>query len=240
VCFWRQYRPSLRRRAQSMRAFVSYGAHAYGVDAIAVLINQIDKLWVMKALSVRDLGLYAVAFGLSRVLVLFQNSVASVLFPATAGKDPRVVFAAVGQACRMSLVLALLAGLPLLLTGDLILRWLFGAEFEAAALALRLLTLDIVIAGTVWLLSQAYYAVGRPRLVVANHSIGLIALVALLFYLVPLHGMPGAAGAVLGASVLRLLVTLAIFPLVLHERVPRLLPTAADLNLAYRRLKEAM
>jgi O-antigen/teichoic acid export membrane protein len=89
--FWRLYRPSLQQRAQDVRAYVSFGAHAYGVDAIAVLINQIDKLWLLKTLSIRELGLYSVAFGLSRVLVLFQNSVSSVLFAATAGKDPRVV-----------------------------------------------------------------------------------------------------------------------------------------------------
>jgi len=65
---FRQYRPRLPRALPSWPEHFRYGLRVYGVDVMSVASTQIDKVFIIGVLSLRDLGLYSVTFGLSRAL----------------------------------------------------------------------------------------------------------------------------------------------------------------------------
>ena len=229
---WRGYSPTLRYDAASLREHWRYGLRVYGVDIMAVASLQIDKLFIVGMLSLRDLGLYSVTYGLSRALGMIQNAVASVIFPSTAGLPQQAVIDSVGRASRLSLAVALLASLPLLVLGRPALGWIFGAEFAQATLVLQLLVLEVLVSGTAWVLAQTFNSVGRPDLIVLRQLFGLAVLVTLLLILAPRYGVEGVAIALTAAAFVRLVITLGSFPRALGCPWPRLIPTREDLAFA--------
>lgn len=233
---WRHYRPRFSDWSAHMAGQLRYGLRAYGMEILGVFSNQMDKVFILGVLSLRDLGIYSVSFGLSRLLGLLQNSVASVIFPATASQPVPQVVAAVARAARIALVLSLAAGLPLILLGSHVLGWVFGHEFAEGATVLQLLVLEVVISGTAWVLAQAFNAVGRPGLVVLRQTAGLVVLLAALSLLAPRYGAAGVAFAMLLGGIVRLLLTLVTFPKALGHPVPSLVFTRDDWEFACRQL----
>ncbi|MES2354978.1 MAG: oligosaccharide flippase family protein [Pseudomonadota bacterium] len=236
--FAQYHRPRLSERPAFLRSYLQYGFGTYGIEILGVFSSQVDKIFILAVLNLRDLGIYSVAFGLSRVLGLLQNSVASVIFPATANQPISRVVTSVARAARISLALSLMAGLPLILFGSPLLKLVFGHEFAEGALVLQVLVVEVIVSGTAWILAQAFNSAGRPGLVVARQAIGLMVGVILLAVLAPRYGAEGVAFALLAGGAVRLLITILCFPWALGCAVPQLVPTISDLKFAYRQLTE--
>jgi O-antigen/teichoic acid export membrane protein len=234
--FQRHHRARLKAKMQNLKDYLSYALKTYGLEVLGLLSNQIDKIFILGVLSLRELGIYSVAFGLSRVLGLLQNSIASVIFPAMVNLPVKEVVYSVARAARIAIALNLLGGLPLLLFGGFILKWVFGHEFAEGSLVLQLLVLEVIISGTAWVLAQAFNAVGRPGLVVFRQTVGIVVAVIALTFLAPRYGAEGVAFALMLGGIVRVVLTLASFPLALNVSVPSLMLTKADLQFAYHKL----
>ena len=83
-------------------------------------------------------------------------------------------------------------------------------------------------------LAQAFMTVGRPGVVASLQLISFLAGTALLMILVPIHGIYGAATALLIGTIIRLVVTLLCFPMVLGISMPRLWLSVDDLKVLLR------
>lgn len=236
--FWEYHRPSLAERPTYLAGYLRYGLGTYGLEVLSGFSAQIDKVFILGMLSLRDLGIYSVAFGLSRVLGLLQNSVASVIFPGTANLPVSGVVASVARAARISLALSVAVGLPLALFGGHVLKWVFGHEFVEGSVVLQVLVIEAILSGTAWVLAQAFNSAGRPGLVVAPQAAGLLVAVIFLGILAPRYGSEGIAFALLLGATVRLAMTLVSFPWALGCSVPQLALTSTDMTFAYRRLME--
>lgn len=152
-------------------------------------------------------GLYGVARGLTRVLDLVRQASSHGYLPAASGlcargeehrlpalhvATRRFAFALVWPV----LCVCLLAPGPLL-------GLLFGEAYVSAAPALRLLALGSFLASSFDYLDLLLVAERRPGNVLHAGFGGTVALLLLLLGLVPPLGADGAAGAVLGAALLR-------------------------------------
>ena len=152
-------------------------------------------------------GLYGVARGLTRILGLVPQASAHGYLPAAAaawakGEGERLPALHVAtRRFAFALVwpvlsVCLLAPAPLL-------HLLFGAAYEAAAPALRLLALASFVASFFDFLDLLLIAERRPGDVLKAGLGGAVALLLLLAALVPRFSGEGAAAALLGASLLR-------------------------------------
>jgi O-antigen/teichoic acid export membrane protein len=105
---------------------------------------------------------------------------------------------------------------------------LYGSGYRAATPALRILVLEVVLAGATLVLSQAFMALGRPGVITTLQIIGLLLTIPIMLFLVPRLGIIGAAIALFLSTTVRLIFVLVSFPLFLKMPAPQILPTWGD------------
>jgi O-antigen/teichoic acid export membrane protein len=213
-----------------------YGIRAYGIELLGTLYLQIGGMLVVNVLSAGELGLYAVALSLSRMLNSLQSSVVTVLLPKTAARPTAEVLQMTGQATRVSLLCLMVPSLIIGIAAPTVLRTLYGADFGQAAPTLRVLLLESLVAGATYVLTRAFMALGQPGLVAILQIGGLMVAVPATMVCVNHFGLLGASLALFASSLFRLIITLICFPVILKVPPPTLVPQKVDLQIVQRLL----
>lgn len=202
VVLWQRvpWRPRRRSGPSHRRALLRQGMTLTAVDVNAAVIQNIDYAFVGKVLGAVQLGLYTLAFRIPEVVVKqFSAIAADVLFPAFAASDPRRLAAAFLESLRITMLLALPAGVVLMVLAEPILvtafgeKWRGGADAMAVLSAYAMTSTISVPAGTV------YRATGRAR-VILWLSFPRMALLVLSLILFTDEGIVAVALAQAGGS----------------------------------------
>lgn len=213
---------------------LGYGLNHHGTVLLGLLLVNVDKIALLKLASIVEFGFYALAFTTSRLIGAVQEAVSTALYSRFAGKDVEELSRHVRGAFRVTfLPMLLLAALGAALAPWLIV-WVYGEAFAAMALPFAILLFECVISGASWTLAQRFNAGGRPGLVFARQCVSVLPLLLALPFLPAQHIHVWLSLLMLLGALLRLGVTLGLYPCVLKERMPRLLPTPADCAAAYR------
>jgi O-antigen/teichoic acid export membrane protein len=212
------------------RALLSYGLRAHGTNIFYLLSSQVDQAFIINYLSPSALGFYAIALTASRQLSWLHISLNTVLLPRASRLDADGALVLVGRVARISTLVTLVGAAAAFAIVPIVLPLAYGTSFTAAAQITRILIAETSLMGTASVLAQAFNATGRPGSVTMFQIVWVITVVPSCVVLVPRLGLSGAAVALTLASLMRLIVTLACFPIVLRRPVPRLLPLRADLR----------
>jgi len=226
----RIFAPSLHSFWNSARMLSSYGIRSYGIDLCGTMALYVDQALVVRVLEPKLMGIYVVALSLSRMLNVFHTSVIMVLFPKAVSRTPEDVREMTSRSVRMSTLLTAFAGLGIIILGPQVLGLLYGAEYQGATAVLRILVVEVVLAGATLVLAQAFMALGRPGIVTALQIIGLLLTVPLVILLTPRFGIVGAGLALLISTSTRLLFVLFSFPIFLKMRIPSIIPKWSDVS----------
>jgi O-antigen/teichoic acid export membrane protein len=237
VRLWKRFHPRWRGLGESYKRLISYGLRSYGIDLLNTLSAQVAQALVIGLLAPAAMGMYVVAVNLSRMLNLFQSAIVTVLFPKAAARPVEEVVTLIGRAVRVSMALSLLTSIAVMIVGPLVLRLLYGPEFIGAVPVFRILVIEKLIGGTVWVLAQAFMALGRPGTVTILQGIGLGLSVPMMLVLIPIYGMEGAGLALLVSTTARFIFVLVSYPLLLKVRPPGLLITREDWYFMQQRFK---
>lgn len=221
-----EYRIPIRH----FRSLLHYGVRSYGIDLLGTLAVQVDQVLVINLLNPAAMGTYVVALSLSRVLNVFQYSAVMVLFPRAAGRSVQEVVSMTERAARLSTAVTAVCAVLVGLFGPLLLRLLYGSAYASAASALRILVIEVVLSGLVFVLSQTFMALGRPGLVTMLQGTGLALSVPLMLIFIPRFGIEGAALALLCSTFARTVLVMGAFRYVLGVRKLSLMPTVRDLR----------
>lgn len=245
LLFW-QTRTFLSRLSRpsfaTSKLLLSYGLRSWGIDLLGTLALQVDQVIVVGFLKASDLGVYVVMLSLSRILNVFQASVVMVLFPKAAGRTQETALALTARAARVSTIITGCCAAAVALVGPLLLRILYGAEYTSSIVSLRLLLVEVTLSGCVFVLAQAFMALGRPGTVTMLQAAGLSISIPIMLLLVPRWGIAGAALALLVSTCARFILLMVSFPLVLKVPAPSLIPQKKDFSIlldALLRLKPA-
>lgn len=236
--FWQLSQPCWRGLNTAFRKLLSYGLRSYGIDLLKTLAGQLDGVLVVGLLSPASMGIYVVAISLCRMLSIFQGAIVVVLFPKATARPVAEVVALVGRAVRVSTALTILVGIVVMLFGTVLLRILYGPEFVESIALVRILVVEVIASDAMLVLAQAFMALGRPGIVTVLQAVGLGLSVPLLVLLIPAYGLIGAGLALLGSSIIRLVLVLLSYPLILKVRPPGLLITREDLYFLKQRIFE--
>lgn len=234
---WKARKLMTRTASPSIGAsklLLSYGIRSYGIDLLGTLALQVDQVIVVRYLAAAELGVYVVMLSLSRMLAVFQASVVTVLFPKAAGNSRETVVALTERAARVGATLTGVCALVVGVIGPFLLRVFYGPEYAKSVLSLRLLLAEVTLSGCVYVLSQAFMALGRPGLITILQAVGLSLSLPIMLVLIPRWGIEGAACALLISTTARFLFIFFSFPMVLKVRVPDLLPKPADFEILVR------
>lgn len=241
---WPRFQPRWRGLTDSFKKLTHYGLRSYGIDLLGVLSDRVGQALVVGFLSAASMGLYTIAFGLSRVLNTFEDAIISVLLPKTAARPLEEVVALTGRAARVSTCLTVLAVVPLMILGPFFLELLYGDRFTAAVPVFRILLIEVLLTGTTWVLAQTFMAVDRPGTLTGLQGIGLGVSVILTVLFVHPHflnmGMVGAGWALLASTATRLVFVLISYPLVLKVPCPSCLLNGDDIAYVKEKLIKQM
>lgn len=225
---WREVQPRLAGGFALRRRLLGYGLRCSGTDVLGCFSYYLDQLVVASMLGPRELGLYAVAFSLSRVLTALDVAVTTVLFPRIVARRAEGVVATVAQVVRLSAFGCGAVAAAIGLLAPLIIRLLYGEEFLPAVTPLRILLAEAVVTGATNVIVQAYNATGQPGRTSMLFSINIAVAALAMLVLVPAFGVAGAAAAALIGALVRLGCALAGIPIVLRHPLPRLVPGRRD------------
>lgn len=232
----RVYGIALRETYRSFRKLLSYGLGSYGNDLLGNVSYYIDQIVVTGLLRPAELGLYAVAVSLSRVVNVFSTSIIVVLFPKASGLPKDEVVTMTFRVFRISTAIALLASLAVMAVAPFVFTALYGPEFKEAMGVFRLLLLEVSLSGGTMVIAQAFMALGKPKVVTILQGIGLLLVIPLLFLLVPRMGLLGAGAAMLASVLLRFAFILLNVKFTLKIRIPSLVVTRDDVRWLLRAL----
>lgn len=229
-----RFQPVIWRWHQLSRAghtLMSYGLRCYGIDLLKTLSNRLlGQALVIGLLSPGAMGLYAVAFSISRMLNLFEQAVISVLVSKTSARPVEEIVRLTSCAARITTTLTVLCVVPLMFLCPILLHVLYGEEFVGAVPIFRWLLIEVTLGGTTWVLAQAFMAAGKPGIVTILQAIGVGLSVPLLLLLIPRYGLLGVGYALVTSTSLRLLFVLGAYPKVLKQSIPSLILTPADVR----------
>lgn len=222
---------------KTYRRLMSYGVRSYGVELVKTLSGKLSQVVIVGLLSSSNLGIYVVALNLSRMMNVFQTSFVTVLFPTVAGRPRKEVVALTGRAVRVSLALSCLAGIIVSFLAPVVLNVLYGEKFLAAIAVFRILLVEIIISGTVWVFLQAFMAVGKPGFVTLLQGLGVAISIPLMFLLVPVYGLEGAGMALLCSSFTRLILVYLSYGFILKVQPPSLLLNKQDIDFIWHSIR---
>ena len=224
----RVLRPLLTIAAPYPHRLLRYGLRFYGVDILGVLSGYLDQVLIVFLLKPADVGAYAVAISLSRVLSVAQGAVSTVLFPSIAAREPAIVVELVARAARVTAMVNVAGAMAIGLVGPSLLMLLYGARFAAAVVPFLVLLAEAVVSSSARTLAQAFSGTGRPSVVTGVEVAGVAMSLTAMLILVPTHGIVGAACSALLGGFVRLFCVLASFRKVLGISLPRLVISRAD------------
>jgi O-antigen/teichoic acid export membrane protein len=236
----RHIRPSRSGARASLRPLMGYAARAYGGEAANTLMSQLDKVFLVNLLSTAAFGVYVVVFNLSRIITVLASAIAPVLLPKSAGRSAQDVTLMTARVLAVSTPVLLVPALGFMLTGSVLLRWVYGADFAIGVWALNGLIIEAVIASVATVLTQPYLALNRPGVITVIQATSLPVLALSMWLLVPGWGTNGAALALLISTVYRAAATYLAYQVLLKVKAPRLWPDLRQSRDLVRRLREAL
>lgn len=218
----------------SWKRALHYGVSHHGTVVLGLLLVNFDKIALLNIGTIIEYGFYALAFTTSRLIGALQEAVSTALYSRFAGKDIDALSHHVRVAFRLTFApMLVLAAIGALLSPWLIV-WVYGEAFEPTVIPFAVLLFECVIAGASWTLAQRFNAGGRPGLVFVRQFISVLPVFMALPFLPAENIHVYLSLLMLAGAVLRLTVTMTIYPLVLKETVPDVLPTAEDCKAVFR------
>lgn len=226
----KQYQLVIQDTFRSFLTLIKYGIGSYGNDLMGNVSYYIDQIVIIGLLNPSELGLYAVAVSLSRVVNIFSTSIIVVLFPKASGLPKDKVVEMTFRVYRISTCVALFCSLMIMLVAPFIMPLLYGPDFKEAISVFRMLLLEVSISGGTMVLAQAFMALGKPKIVTILQGTGLLVVIPLLTILIPKFGLAGAGMAILSSGILRFIFILINVKFTLKTRLPRLWVNKEDIR----------
>jgi O-antigen/teichoic acid export membrane protein len=164
----RVWRPSFRGFSKWVHLIARYAGQAAPGDLVTGVLASLDRIVLVVLLAPEMLGLYAVAYSLSRLLLVMQTVTSAVVFPQMAGSDPQAAKRLHDFAFRLVLYISVVAVLAAAILGRAALVVVYGQQFGTAASVLVLLVAEAGIACAALVTAQLFLALHRPGWVAAS------------------------------------------------------------------------
>jgi len=181
----------------------------FGIMLLSAAVSRFDLFFLSRLGGFAELGVYAVAAKIYEAALMAPSVISSVLYPAfsqLAAQDARQMEVVLRTALAWVFILALPCALLVGLLAESLISLAFGPTYVAAAPVLQLLMVALVLVALNQILTLALLSRHEQRADLYSLLASTLSMALLLAILIPLHGMLGAAQAV----VLTMLVQLAI------------------------------
>ncbi len=183
---------------QQVIAFVSLGKWVFFTGLVLYLFPRLDVMILSNYVSYADIGTYAAANSLVMLLSLVSRSINKVILP----KAMKEAIHSPGEFRKFTLEVLLASSLIVLVSVGLFfgakpaIQLIYGAEYVASASIFRILLVGYLISMLNLPYSFIFYALAKAHLRFYLECMKIILALVLLFILIPLFGLVGAAWAI--------------------------------------------
>ena len=182
--------------AGTLSETLSYGSRSYLGSLVSYATLRIDAFVLNTYWGSAAVGRYTIAVTLTEKLWLVDSSVGQAAMPEVISRGSERAAGLVATANRAVVALTLAGGAVLFFAAPLMIRLLYGAEYGAAAAAVRILIPGaIAYASGRTLLHYHQGHLARPGTVSAVMGVSALIGIGLYFVLIPKWGINGAAMA---------------------------------------------
>jgi O-antigen/teichoic acid export membrane protein len=221
-------RPRFRGSRPWLKRIVLYAAKLAPGAVSFNLMGSIDRLILIPYLTTAELGLYAVAYNLSRLVLVLQMAIRRVLYPKMAGRTRAEIQETHDLAFRLVFYAAALGVIILSAMAYQLVTVIYGPTYAKAASLLAVLAVEAGLSCAGEVTNQLFFSLNQPGLPSIVQVVTLALAATLLFVLVPSYGAIGAAYGLAAAGLVRLVVLLVSMTVYLKMPLPRLLPRMSD------------
>lgn len=158
--------------------------------------NHIDAVMLSKLADQRAVGLYGAAFKLVQAIILFRPALLQALFPSmsTLSVSAPAKFQQLTEASiRLFVAILLPVAMVVTLWADRLMPWLYGENFQGAALTLQAMVWVIVPSYVYATLTRTLVASNREQQTIVVAAVAMVSNVVLDIVLIPVLGAAGAA-----------------------------------------------
>lgn len=231
------YTESLVPLPQQIARVSLHAFKLHGVVLLGIVLNNIDKLYLLTTGSLANFGLYTVAYTSSRLIGSIQETLATTVYSRYAGDSSLAAGENIQLAFRITFAPMLVFAVIFGLAGPYLLGIVFGDAFSRAGIVFCILLVECVLGNSSYLLAQQFNAAGQPGIVLARQMISLIPIFVLLPFVPYAYPMEGIALVILTSSFVRFATTLILFKVTLKRPIPKLFPTSKEVQQIFRRLR---
>lgn len=231
---WRKVASSVDWDSDLAKQMVSYGVRTQLSNVVESLNLRLDQLVMSLFLAPASLGLYVVALSFSKLLRPVSHAIAIVALPAVARSERAQAVRQLGILFRSNLLVSLLLCGGLVIILPPLLPLLVGQAYVEAVVPAQVLALSAVFVGMNDVLSEALRGLDRPGVPAVGQGISLVLTVILLWVLLPLMGVLGAALTSLVAYVVTFVYQLYILQRSMQFGWKDMLPNKQDCRRLWR------
>jgi enterobacterial common antigen flippase len=209
-------------------SYARYAVSSYATDVMGILGSNLDKIFIIIFLSARDMGIYAVAFALTRIIGQIQATVGETIFSMNIGSSTADAGSRVAKIFRESLLVSLICGITAVIVVPPAIPYIFGKAFASAGPIFAILVAEAVLTGASGLLGQFFNIIGRPHIVVARLLLSALVAAVLMLAAVRPFGTVGIAAAAMSAAAIQLFISLVIYRSMTRLPARDFIPTLKD------------
>jgi O-antigen/teichoic acid export membrane protein len=172
---------------------VHYGIQGQVANMAQLFNYRLDQFFVAAFVSTGGVGQYTVAVGLAESVWWLSSSVAMVMLPRLTGMSEERAREVTPLVSRNTLLVSAVAAIGLAIVSPVIIRVLFGEEFDDAYVPLLLLLPGIVAASATRVLGGYLFSQGKVIYTTYATFVALFVTILLDLALIPWLGVEGAA-----------------------------------------------
>ena len=174
-----------------LRHTFKYGVKAHAGSTAGLVNARLDMIVIPAYLAAASVGLYSIATNVTSIITTLTGTVALMALPIAARQKgaPRPILITLQTAMGISLAIAI----PLAILAPVLLGLVYGAEFEGASTALRLLLPGAVLGAGVNVLAAGLLAANRPLTVSVAAGLAAVLTIGGLIVFLPIGGINAAA-----------------------------------------------
>ena len=192
---------------ESLYGIWKFAGGMIGINLVALLLTQVDKVLLSRLLSLELFGYYTLAATIAGVSYMLVGPVTTAIFPSMVefyAMDDQTALKSIYHK-GAQLVTILTAPVAMLLSyfaGGVVFMWSGNDSLaENTAPILSALVLGYFLNGLMWMPYQCQFAHGRTSLVLRGNIVGAAVLIPAIFWVVPHYGAVGAAWVWVGINV---------------------------------------
>jgi O-antigen/teichoic acid export membrane protein len=241
ILIWKYtpYRPNFDFDLEVAKDLFRYGKFIVGASIIGVTLYNLDKIYISKIISLKELGYYTIAMSIANLPTSeLSHIVCRVMFPVFSknNTDLKYLDLTFQKVLKYTALITIPMSIGIFIYGPSLVLLIYGEKWSSLCTPIQILAFFALLRSFSSLFSEFFKSVGKPHLIQTYAAYRLIILSILGIPILKYFGLAGLCFLLVGTSIiifiLELKNILKILPMSIGQFIPKLiLPSIYSITL---------